>query len=837
MEILTLDGGMKKTGSLWEILYADSVAADKAGHAACVTQDGRLFLLEKGRILCSMQLPEEEGLFTSCGFDFDGRLLAGTSRSSIYVFDISSGYFKEEDVIGCEGMVNINDFTLLGTGDVFLTADSGIGYLDPDFQFHQLTVNSFNNSIDNMLVDYQGNLWFTSSRLGLLRLSRSAFRDIYSMAGMDNRVVNAVMKWQGNYYFGTDKGLDAVDGQCCTQIHDDLTKALEGVRIRCFYTDDAENLWICTYGKGLWEVHPDRSVVVFDKDKDCFDRARVVTQIEDGTIVAGGDLGLCFIRNEKVEHRIGYTTGGINSMILTITQMSDGRIIAGTDGDGLAVINSEKDLKMLNKSHGLTSDVILRTAEDKKGNGVFIVTSNGLCYMDKNESIRPLENFPYFNNYDVWFKDPDTIFVMSSAGIYVVDRTELLTGTENFNYELLDSRKGLGAALTANSWNYYDPDGDLFLPCDTGVFIVDTNNYNLTTRSYLMNISSYSLDGVSRKVEKNSPILIGRGTTKVEFFPEIINYTIQDPYAGYFLEGYDTEWNVLPQSSLGSVVYTNLPMGSYVLHLGVFDIDKETVLQERTYKVEKEREIYDNQWFRVYVLTVTMLAVAWLTWIAVASRVQKTLEIQRHQLALTQQQIKMGNETIFAIAKAVDAKDERTSQHSMRVSQYSVLIGRELGFSQQECDNLRQAAQMHDIGKIGIPDSILNKPGRLTDEEYAVMKSHVIRGADILKDFTLIDNVMQGLLYHHERYDGRGYPEGLKGKDIPLYGRIIAVADAFDAMSSNRVYRRQMDFDYVLNEIRKGRGTQFDPEIADILLKLIDEGKINIKELYGITDS
>ena len=147
--------------------------------------------------------------------------------------------------------------------------------------------------------------------------------------------------------------------------------------------------------------------------------------------------------------------------------------------------------------------------------------------------------------------------------------------------------------------------------------------------------------------------------------------------------------------------------------------------------------------------------------------------------------------------------------------------------------NLKKAAQMHDIGKIGIPDSVLNKVGRLTDEEYAIMKSHTVRGAEILKDFTLVENVEDGTKYHHERYDGRGYPEGLKGEEIPLFARIIGVADAFDAMTSNRVYRNHMDTDYVMNEMKRGRGTQFDPQALDAFLSLVEKGVINLEEIYA----
>jgi energy-coupling factor transport system substrate-specific component len=141
---------------------------------------------------------------------------------------------------------------------------------------------------------------------------------------------------------------------------------------------------------------------------------------------------------------------------------------------------------------------------------------------------------------------------------------------------------------------------------------------------------------------------------------------------------------------------------------------------------------------------------------------------------------------------------------------------------------LRQIALLHDIGKIGIPDSVLNKPAKLTDEEYKIMKSHVTIGAQILKDFTLIENATDGALYHHERYDGKGYVYGLKGDEIPENARVIGIADAFDAMTSKRVYRKPMDKEYVLNELRNGSGTQFDPYYLKILLELIEDGTIEI---------
>jgi diguanylate cyclase (GGDEF)-like protein/putative nucleotidyltransferase with HDIG domain len=187
---------------------------------------------------------------------------------------------------------------------------------------------------------------------------------------------------------------------------------------------------------------------------------------------------------------------------------------------------------------------------------------------------------------------------------------------------------------------------------------------------------------------------------------------------------------------------------------------------------------------------------------------------------------KMTLQTIATIANTIDAKDEYTRGHSKRVSEYSVAIASELGMGEKELDELRSIALLHDIGKIGVPDAVLNKPGKLTNEEYQLMKRHTLIGADILKDIGMLPGIDIGAKYHHERWDGKGYPEGLAGEEIPYIARIIAVADAYDAMTSNRVYRKHLGEDVVLNEIKKGVGTQFDPNAASALIKLIEAGKM-----------
>jgi putative two-component system response regulator len=178
---------------------------------------------------------------------------------------------------------------------------------------------------------------------------------------------------------------------------------------------------------------------------------------------------------------------------------------------------------------------------------------------------------------------------------------------------------------------------------------------------------------------------------------------------------------------------------------------------------------------------------------------------------------------VHALANTIDAKDSYTNGHSTRVAKYSVMIAERLGYSGEKLERLRYAALLHDIGKIGIPKEIINKTSKLTDEEYEVIKTHPVIGSNILKEITEIPDISIGARWHHERYDGRGYPDHLAGDEIPKLARIIGVADAYDAMTSKRSYRDVLAQNIVYGEVEKGKGTQFDPDIADIMLELIKE--------------
>lgn len=212
--------------------------------------------------------------------------------------------------------------------------------------------------------------------------------------------------------------------------------------------------------------------------------------------------------------------------------------------------------------------------------------------------------------------------------------------------------------------------------------------------------------------------------------------------------------------------------------------------------------------FITYLLTYLLIS---LISVGLMSRVQRVLE---DNLALTK-----------VLSNALDSRNSYTMHHSKNVAKYAMEIAEEMNLPPSLCHVIHIGGLLHDIGKIGIPESILTKPGNLTKEEYELIKSHPIKGYEIIKHVKQYKNngILDIVLHHHERFDGKGYPKGLKGEEIPLVARIVAVADSFDAMSSQRVYRQELQLDHILEEIKCNKGKQFDPIVVDAFLSLIED--------------
>lgn len=276
----------------------------------------------------------------------------------------------------------------------------------------------------------------------------------------------------------------------------------------------------------------------------------------------------------------------------------------------------------------------------------------------------------------------------------------------------------------------------------------------------------------------------------------------------------------IPSTSMNAV---EMPIGPYegttpgiIMYVAIGeDINDSTLELEYTFN----RLLTSEPLFWVSLVALGLWAIALIMFFVMSAQLKKYRE--RHE-----RDNEIINESIETFTGFIDAKDPYTNGHSKRVATYTKLIAKELGYEGEELDRIYYIALLHDSGKIGVPDGILGKPGKLTDEEFEIIKSHTTRGGEILSSFKSLENAGEGALYHHERYDGGGYPEGRAGEDIPLIGRMICVADSFDAMNTNRVYRKKLSKDRIVHELETNKGSQFDPAIADIMLDLIREGKV-----------
>jgi response regulator RpfG family c-di-GMP phosphodiesterase len=257
---------------------------------------------------------------------------------------------------------------------------------------------------------------------------------------------------------------------------------------------------------------------------------------------------------------------------------------------------------------------------------------------------------------------------------------------------------------------------------------------------------------------------------------------------------------------------------------------KEYILFSLCFMIPMIAEIIQIIFYGIAILNISITFAIILIFINIQLEIgtkfkKKNQELADEKFRSIETQNKLTEQIITALSNTVEAKDKYTRGHSMRVAQYSREIVRRMGGSDEEQLRVYYIGLLHDVGKIRIPDTIINKEGRLTDEEFNQIKLHTTAGYHILKEIDVISDLAVGARWHHERYDGKGYPNGLAGENIPEIARIISVADAYDAMTSNRSYRNGLPQDVVRNEIEKGKGTQFDPKIADVMLQMIYEDK------------
>ncbi len=772
-------------------------------------------------------LPDEEK---------DGYVYLGTTESEVYYGYLDGTLVNpiKYDVSPLKNITSIEKFE----DQLWVCADNGMSIIDASGVPHKLENIPMDNSIEHVLVDYEGNIWATSSRQGIMKLVPNQFTNLFEKYNLETRVVNATCIYNDKLCIGTDTGLIVVDGEgvlkeipvtfadpsdefaSCTN----LIELLDNCRIRSIIRDSKNRLWFCSYSsKGL--VCYDNGVITrFDSGNGLpSNKARTAYERKDGVMMVACSGGLVLIENGKITHLYNEDSGLNNMEVLSVTEAENGDMIIGSDGNGIYIIKDHK-VTNLGKKDGLSSEVVMRVKKDKSRNIFWIVTSNSIGYMTEDYKITTIKNFPYSNNFDMYENNQGEMWILSSNGIYVTSVDELLKNDE-IHPVYFSMSNGLSCVATANSYSDISDKGDLFISGTTGVAKVNIEDTMLNVSEIKMSVPYIEADGEYIYPDANGKFVIPSATDRITIYNFVYTYSLVNPKITYWLEGFDKKLITMDRSDMEPVVYTNLEGGTYQFIMILQDaLGKGGKQIEVT--IVKNKAFYEKAWFKL----LTALAII----VLVSGTIVAIVRLKTRQLKKTNEKNKQFiNEMINAFAKTIDMKDKYTNGHSQRVADYTAMLTEELGYDEETVERYRNIALLHDIGKISIPPEVLNKQGKLTEKEFNIIKSHSAQGYMALKDISIMPELAIGAGQHHERPDGKGYPKGLTLDKIDRVAQIIAVADTFDAMYSDRPYRKRMNFEKAVSIIKEVSGTQLTSDVVDAFVRLVNKGYFKAEDDDG----
>ena len=723
-------------------------------------------------------------------------------------------------------------------GKLWICASNGIGYVEND-EFHLLENLPMNNSVGGVMMDYLGNLWFTSTRQGVMKIVPNQFSNLFERFDLPMNVVNTTCMCEEKLFVGSDTGLMVLGDEGpvssfpltkATTLSgedlgsSDLIELLDGCRIRSIIRDSQGRSWISTWRQLGLLRYSQGEVVAFTQDDGLLSTSlRAVAEREDGSILVAVAGGVNVIEGDRVVAAYGEQDGIVNTESLTVEEGLNGEIVLGSNGGGIYIVD-ETGVKNINVEDGLPSDVVMRLKRDKAHNVVWIVCSSAIAYMTPDYHVTTIKQFPYTNNFDLYENSHGEMWVLSSNGIYVTPTEELLANGE-INPVYYSLANGLPCITTANSYSELTPDGDLYIAGSTGICKVNIDQTFEDVNDLKAVVPFVEADGRFIYPDETGAFTIPDSTQKLTIPSFVFNYSLNDPQVSLQLEGFERSSMTVDRSDMVPVDYTNLRGGTYHYVMQLRD-NMGHGNKVVTVQITKEKAFYEEVWFYVVAGLAALLLLVVIVGLYVRRKTQKLEKKHKETMAFV-------SGITEAFAKVIDMKDRYTNGHSSRVAKYTAMLARELGCDEETVEKYYRIALLHDVGKVGVPQEVLNKPGKLTDEEFEIIKSHTTQGYDALKEITIMPELAIGAQAHHERPDGRGYPNHLKGDEIPRVAQIIAVADCFDAMYSNRPYRNRMNFDKVVSIIKEVSGSQLAPDVVDAFLRLVDKGEFRDPDDMG----
>ena len=766
-----------------------------------------------------------------------GYVYIGTTQSEVYYGKLENG-LQDIQVFDISPLNYVNMIDRVDN-QVWISADNGIGVIENGVatKVEHLPVDS---SAEGVMADYQGNLWVASSKQGVMKIVPNQFTDISQRYNLPTQVINGTCMYNDMLLIGgKNDGLTVINDEGIMEslpIEEastasgepieatDLIEMLAGCRIRSIIRDSKNRVWIATYGENALLRYDNGILTRFGTEDGLpSERVRTVFERQDGSFMVACSGGLALIENDVVTQVYDESSGISNTEVLTAIETKNKDMIIGTDGDGIYFLKNGNATRVGIES-GLSSEVVMRLKEDTSRNVVWVVTSNSLAYMNEIGQVTTVKNFPYSNNFDLYENSKGEMWILSSNGIYVVAADELMANGE-INPLYYGRDNGLSCIATANSYSDLTDDGDLYIAGTTGIAKVNIENSFENVSDIKITVPYVDVDGTKIYPDANGTIAIPSNAKKLTIYSYVFNYSLMNPQVTYYLDGFETDATTVKRSELVPVDYTNLDGGEYHFVMQISD-EQGNGNKELSVEIVKEKALYELMWFRIACVAGAALLIGVIVTLYIRHKIKAFLKKEKQQKQLIR-------EIVEAFAKVIDMKDAYTNGHSTRVAQYTVMLARELGYDEETIEQYYNIALLHDIGKVGIPPEVLNKPGKLTDEEFAIIKSHTTLGYNTLKGISIMPELAIGAGAHHERPDGKGYPKGLKGDEIPRVAQIIAIADTFDAMYSNRPYRKRMNFEKAVSIIKNARGTQLTADVVDAFLRLVDKGEFRAPDDHG----
>ena len=795
-------------------------------------------------------------------YSHDKTLFLAGESGVIHRYDMEKGRMLDDLVVPDQ----VNQMLYSDKDQILFCACEKNGIYCVDFSSSQPQITQAGDlenksQLVDLMIDYEGNLWLASHYIGASGVSiitKNALSELFyddptwqslNAPPAFDRNVYAVEKYEDILYvvaatriyrYDLKKNkilpdnviMQKIEAYANAKTQEGQAQGDENYKFT-YAPKDVEvfqgKVYFAVTSIGLVEYDPKTErVVIYDAD---YIGTHVGTLVDDPDVTLTGSVRS--LRSFDDYLAIGYARGlmrfdgekfsvmNIGTNVLYVNKTSDGKLLFDRT-QGLFIVDDD-----------FTTATEIPTEKGITGNRLkFLVDGDNLYYTLNSRLFRTNTKngngeseeiaIPYIKGSIVELakiRCTDTngeqvykYVIGSQTQLYV---TNSLEGNRLTDYDSYDATNGL-QPIIANTSGYYDEEEQkYYLQSTNGVYVYDFNLTRDVPPPVKIVVSSVDIDGVHYYGDN---IAVGKDEYRVAFNLSIFGFRPNNGYTIYYkLDGIDDDYTVATDDNR-SAYYTNLAGGDYDFHVYVVDGYGQASNQVDIH-LEKEKKFHEHWWFWLIVSAIAVVVVYFIASLFARFKNRQSLKRQLEYKNITL-------ESIEAIARTIDAKDEYTNGHSIRVGFYSKVIAENLGLHSDEVDNIYYIALLHDIGKIAIPDSILNKPGRLTEQEFSVMKKHTTRGADILQGISTIPQIVEGARSHHERYDGSGYPEGKKGEDIPYVARIICCADCLDAMASKRVYKESFSLDVIVKEFERCSGSQFDPKIAKVVIELLTSGKL-----------